>query len=195
MALPVQPVINSIFKSILEKENLFGLNFLDWYRNLRIILKAEKKLTYLEQPIPHIPTHVPLTTKNSKDFNPNYMLKELKTTFSQQSEQEVLEIMKAFHACKQEEWHFISSYVLEIKDYRDQQECLGHPISLHLGVSFILTSLSNEYEGFVQNYNMYSMGKTIVELYVMLKLHEKGIPKKSDVVAALAVLAIKGGNI
>ncbi|GKC24050.1 retrotransposon protein, putative, ty1-copia subclass [Tanacetum coccineum] len=94
--------------------------------------------------------------------------------------------MKAFHACKQEEWHFISSYVLEIKGYRDQQECLGHPISLHLGVSFILTSLSNEYEGFVQNYNMYSMGKTIVELYVMLKLHEKGIPKKSDVVDAPA---------
>ncbi|GJZ19243.1 hypothetical protein Tco_0555833 [Tanacetum coccineum] len=167
MALPVQPVNNSIFRLILEKEKLFGLNFLDWYHNLRIVLKAKKKLTYLEQPIPHIPTHVPLTTENSKDFNANDMLKELKTMFSQQFEQEVHEIVKAFHACKQEEWHFVSSYVLEIKGYMDQLECLGHPISLHLG--------------------------TIDDLHAMLKLHENRLPKKADV--AHVVLAIKGGKI
>ncbi|GKD93776.1 hypothetical protein Tco_1373613 [Tanacetum coccineum] len=38
----------------------------------------------------------------------------------------------------------------------------------------------------VQNYNMHSMGKTILALHAMLKLTEKGMPKK-----ALAVLAIR----
>ncbi|GJZ81213.1 retrotransposon protein, putative, ty1-copia subclass [Tanacetum coccineum] len=40
--------------------------------------------------------------------------------------------------------------------------------------------------GFMQNYNMHDMGNTITELRAMLKLVEKGIPKK-----ALAVLAIR----
>ncbi|GKG41386.1 zinc finger, CCHC-type containing protein, partial [Tanacetum coccineum] len=39
---------------------------------------------------------------------------------------------------------------------------------------------------------MYNMGKTIAELHSMLKIHEKGIPKKAK---TLAVLAIRGGKI
>ncbi|GJW17291.1 hypothetical protein Tco_0024727 [Tanacetum coccineum] len=50
-------------------------------------------------------------------------------------------------------------------------------------------SLSKDYEQFVQNYNMHNIGKTICELRVMLKLAEKGIPKKA---ATHAVLAIRG---
>ncbi|GJZ10366.1 zinc finger, CCHC-type containing protein [Tanacetum coccineum] len=34
------------------------------------------------------------------------------------------------------------------------------------------------YEVFIQNYNMHSMGKTIVKLHAMLKLTGKGVPKK-----------------
>jgi hypothetical protein len=49
---------NSLFslKSILEKEKLNGTNFMDWYRNLKIVLKADKKLYILEGPIPEEPT-------------------------------------------------------------------------------------------------------------------------------------------
>nr|GEU95671.1 hypothetical protein [Tanacetum cinerariifolium] len=43
---------------------------------------------------------------------------------------------------------------------------------------------------FVQNYNMHVMRKTIPELHAMLKLAEKGIPKKT-----LVVLAIRQGQI
>nr|GEX90218.1 retrovirus-related Pol polyprotein from transposon TNT 1-94 [Tanacetum cinerariifolium] len=43
-----------------------------------------------------------------------------------------------------------------------------------------------------KNYNMHNMGKTIVELQAMLKLHEKGIPKKDE---TLAVLSIREGKI
>nr|GEY31480.1 zinc finger, CCHC-type [Tanacetum cinerariifolium] len=38
----------------------------------------------------------------------------------------------------------------------------------------------SDYDQFVQNYNMHRMGKTIAELHAMLKLHEKGIPKKAE---------------
>ena len=38
--------------SVLEKEKLNGANFIDWYRNLRIVLRNEKKEYVLEQPYP-----------------------------------------------------------------------------------------------------------------------------------------------
>jgi hypothetical protein len=45
---------NSIFnlRSVLEKEKLNGTNFIDWYRNLRIVLRQEKNEYVLEQAYP-----------------------------------------------------------------------------------------------------------------------------------------------
>ena len=39
-------------RSVLEKDKLNGTNFLDWFRNLRIVLKQERKAYVLDQPIP-----------------------------------------------------------------------------------------------------------------------------------------------
>ena len=38
-------------RSILEKDKLNGTNFLHWYRNLRIVLRQERKEYILDQPI------------------------------------------------------------------------------------------------------------------------------------------------
>jgi hypothetical protein len=45
---------NSVFnlRSVLEKVKLNGTNFIDWYRNLRIVLRQEKKEYVLEQAYP-----------------------------------------------------------------------------------------------------------------------------------------------
>ena len=42
-------------RSILERERLNGANFLDWERNLRIVLKHERKEYVLDEPIPPRP--------------------------------------------------------------------------------------------------------------------------------------------
>nr|GFD29640.1 zinc finger, CCHC-type [Tanacetum cinerariifolium] len=46
---------NSVFRSFFEKQKLTGPNFIDWYRQLRIVLLIEDKLNYLKQPIPPAP--------------------------------------------------------------------------------------------------------------------------------------------
>nr|GEW96815.1 putative ribonuclease H-like domain-containing protein [Tanacetum cinerariifolium] len=42
---------NSIFKSFFEKQKLNGPNFIDWYRQLRLLLSTKDKENYLEHPI------------------------------------------------------------------------------------------------------------------------------------------------
>ncbi|GKA56960.1 zinc finger, CCHC-type containing protein [Tanacetum coccineum] len=112
--------------------------------------------------------------------------------FEVHAKQELFETVKAFHTCKQEDGQSVRSYLLKRKSYLDTLEHLGYAMPNKLGVSLILNSLNKDYDQFVQNYNMHSMGKTLAELHVMLKLHEKGIPKKAE---TPAVLAIRKGKI
>ncbi|GJW78954.1 retrotransposon protein, putative, ty1-copia subclass [Tanacetum coccineum] len=48
-------VTNSVFRGFFEKQKLTGPNFIDWYRQLRIVLSVMDKLDYQEQPIPPAP--------------------------------------------------------------------------------------------------------------------------------------------
>ncbi|GJS20385.1 hypothetical protein Tco_0449017 [Tanacetum coccineum] len=43
------------FQGFLREKNLTGPNFIDWYRQLRIVLSVKDKLDYQEQPIPPAP--------------------------------------------------------------------------------------------------------------------------------------------
>nr|GEZ37409.1 hypothetical protein [Tanacetum cinerariifolium] len=91
-----------------------------------------------------------------------------------------------------EEGQLVSSYVLKMKGYIDNLEHLGHPVTLGLGVRLILIGLRKEYDGFVQNYNMHSMGKTVNKLHAMLKLHEQTLTlPKSNAPALHAIRASK----
>ncbi|GJU81916.1 retrotransposon protein, putative, ty1-copia subclass [Tanacetum coccineum] len=130
--------------------------------------------------------------KNLEQLGAYDMLKKLKMLYVQQAEQELLQTVREFHACKQEEGQSVSSYVLKMKSYIDNLECLGHAMTQNLTVSLILVSLRNEYDSFVQNYNMHGIGKTMTELHAMLKLHEQTLPQKD---AAPALHAIRAGRI
>ncbi|GJZ67652.1 hypothetical protein Tco_0630892 [Tanacetum coccineum] len=201
-------VNNSLFMTFFEKQKLAGNNFMEWYRNLWIVLSTEDKLPFLEQPIPALlvpakgqalppdvlNTHTawvkaqkeiaglmlmttdPDIQKNLEHLGAYDMLKELKTLYVQQADQELLQTVQEFHACKQEEGQSVSSYVLKMKSYIDKLERLGHAMTQNLSVSLILVSLRKEYDGFVQNYDMHSMGKTTTELHAMLKLREQTLP-------------------
>ncbi|GJR04739.1 retrotransposon protein, putative, ty1-copia subclass [Tanacetum coccineum] len=165
-------VNNSGFKAFFEKQNLSGPNFMDWYRQLRIVLSAEDKLNYLELRIPAAP---------------------VLAVAGQQVPPETLASHSAWVKGQKEideEGQSVSSYALKMKGYIDNLERLGHLVSISLAVSLILVSLRKEYDSFVQNYNMHGMGKTVNELHAMLKLHEQTLPKR-DAPALHAIRASK----
>ncbi|GJW32113.1 hypothetical protein Tco_0052145 [Tanacetum coccineum] len=150
-------------------------------------LKAQKEIDGLM-----LMTMDPDIQKNLEHLGAYDMLKELKTLYVQQEDQELLQTVREFHTCKQEEGQSVSSYVLKMKSYIDNLERLGHAMTQNLSISLILVSLRKEYDGFVQNYNMHSMRETVTELYAMLKLHEQTLPPKE---VAPALHAIKAGRI
>ncbi|GJY50252.1 retrotransposon protein, putative, ty1-copia subclass [Tanacetum coccineum] len=163
-------------------------------RSVREVLQDtwfEDKLDYLEQPIPPAPVPAQANIqRNLENLSAYDMLQELKTLFAQQAKQELLQTVRDFHSCKQEEGQSVSSYVLKMKSYIDNLERLGHLVSLNLGVSLILISLRTEFDSFVQNYNMHSMRKTVNELHAMLKLHEQTLTKKDP-----ALHVIRAGKV
>nr|GEV34224.1 hypothetical protein [Tanacetum cinerariifolium] len=211
---------NSVFKCFFEKQKLTGSNFIDWYRQLRLVLSTEDKKNYLEHHIPAAPVALPgqqvppealaahaawvkgqkkvvvlmlLTMdleiqRNLAHLGTYDMLQELKAMYSKQAEQELLQTMREFHICKQEEGQSVSSHVLKMNGYIDNLERLSQPVGQNLALSLFLVSLNKDFYSFVQNYNMHGMGKIVNELHAMLKLHEETLPKKDPNPALHAIL-------
>ncbi|GJR12569.1 retrotransposon protein, putative, ty1-copia subclass, partial [Tanacetum coccineum] len=109
---------------------LTGSNFTNWFQNLRIFLRSERKLVHLEPlaPLPYpvlsqavcdaydalldahneveclmLDSMSPELQKALENYIAYDMIQELKTMFEEQAKHELFEIVKAFHACKQEE--------------------------------------------------------------------------------------------
>ncbi|GJW63252.1 hypothetical protein Tco_0115136 [Tanacetum coccineum] len=71
MATAAQNTNNTTIRSILLAEKLTGSNFTNWYRNLRIVLRYEKKIKFVKQPIGPTP--------DPKTANPNTIENYYKT--------------------------------------------------------------------------------------------------------------------
>nr|GEW76420.1 retrotransposon protein, putative, Ty1-copia subclass [Tanacetum cinerariifolium] len=82
--------------------------------------------------------------QNLETLYAHEMLLELKTLFSQQAEQELLQTTRDFHSYKQEEGQSVSSYVLKMKGYIDKLERLGHPVTLGVGLLQLLELLGKK---------------------------------------------------
>ena len=193
-------------RSVLEKDKLTGTNFLDWFRNLRIVLKQERKLYVLDEPLPEEPVdNAPKAENNAYEKHHNdsidvaclmlatmsselqkdlenmeayHMIFNLKEMLQQQARQERYETTKALHSCKTAEGASVSAHVLKMKGYIEHLDRLGFPLSQKLATDLILNSLPDSYGQFVMNYNMNEMDESISELHTMLKIVEQNIKSK-----------------
>ena len=191
-------VNNMSLRSLLEKEKLNGSSFLDWFRNLRIILKQEKKLHVLDTPLPDQPPEnvtaavrnawirkndeqtevtclmlasmIPDLQKDMEERDAFTMLSELKNMFQQQAKHELFETVKSLHACKMEEGQSVGSHVLKLKSYIDQLQRLGSPMGTDLAVMLILNSLPKSYDQFIMKFNMQGWKKSISGCTICLKM-------------------------
>ena len=195
--------------SILEKDKLSasGANFSDWYRNLRIVLRKEKKEYVLENPLGTLPDDAPeaeqaayqirsddaitiaclmlaaMDPELQKQFEhvgAYDMIVTLKEMFQIQARTERYEISKALFACKMAEGSSVSQHMIKMVGYAQRLEKLGFPISKELGTDMVLASLPPSFGPFIMNYNMNGMDKTMTELHGMLKSAEEGLKKDAN---------------
>ncbi|GKE30510.1 hypothetical protein Tco_1445894 [Tanacetum coccineum] len=106
-----------------KREKLSGTNFNDWFRSIKVVLRVEKKLFVIEQPISLAPP-VDSTTKVLAQWNAVY-----------DAPNEI--------ACRMlgKEGKSVSSYILKMKGYVEQLERLGYVIPQDLSVVLIMASL------------------------------------------------------
>ncbi|OMO97034.1 hypothetical protein CCACVL1_04694 [Corchorus capsularis] len=156
-------------RSVLEKDKLDGLNFLDWYRNLRIVLKQERKLYVLEEPLSEEPlasapraerdaykkhqddaldvaclmlaTMTPDLQKHHEEMDAFDMIKHLKQLYQGQARQERIDVSKP---CLDAKW---------------------------------LRGILWERIQFIMNYNMNEIDKPLPKLLSMLRTAEANMKK------------------
>ena len=192
-------------RSVLEKDKLSGTNFLDWYRNLRIVLKHEKKLYVLEQPIPDQPaanapradkdafkkhqddaldvgclmlaTMISELQKQHENMDAYDMIVHLKKLYQEQARQERYDVSKSLFGCKMAEGSPVGTHVLKMIGYIENLDRLGFPLGQELATDLILQSLPDCYSQFIMNFNMNEIDKPLPELLSMLRTAEKSVNK------------------
>ncbi|KAK2414511.1 hypothetical protein P8452_13305 [Trifolium repens] len=209
---------NNILRSILDKEKLNGSNFLDWHRNLRIVLKHDNKLYALEEPVPEnepannapraekdaYKKHVDdanevaclmLATMNSElqkqheNMNAVEMIEHLKTLYAEQARHERFEVSKSLFQCKLSEGSPVGPHVLKMIGYVGNLERLGFPLEKELATDLILQSLPDSFNQFILNFNMNNLDKTLPELLSMLRTAEQNLKSKGK-----SILMVSNGN-
>ncbi|GJU76010.1 retrotransposon protein, putative, ty1-copia subclass [Tanacetum coccineum] len=125
-------------------------------------------------------------------YYPYDMIQELRSMFEKQAGVEKFDLIQSFHACKQEEGKPVADYVLKMKGYVEKLERPGYVLPQDITVGLILNGLTKDFAGFVSNYKMHNMGKTIGEIHAMLMEYEKSLPKKAE---TPQVMMIKKGKI
>ena len=122
----------------------------------------------------------PELQKRFENWGPFETINELKGMFQQQARAERYEISQALLDCKMAEGSSVSAHVIKLHGYVQRLEALGVPIPVELGTDLVLKSLPPSFAGFVMNYNMHGMNKTLAELFAMLKVAEKDIQKDAN---------------
>ncbi|KAL4284571.1 hypothetical protein GQ457_16G021700 [Hibiscus cannabinus] len=199
---------NLSLRSLLEKEKLNGINFLDWFQNLRIVLKEERKEYVIEEPVPdepaanapradkekfkkHMddildvgclmpPTMVPELQKQHDDMVVYEMIQNLKEIYEGKERQERYETSKALFQCKMNEGSPVGAHVIKMMGYIQTLEKLGFPLKNELATDVILQSLPDRFKPFFLNFNMNEINKTLPQLLGMSLTAEGNVKMNSS---------------
>ncbi|VFQ80902.1 unnamed protein product [Cuscuta campestris] len=209
---------NLALRSILDKDKLNGTNFVDWQRNLSIVLCMDEKEYVLEKPIPPAPpANAPKAVKDAyekhvkddnqvscvmlatmitelqkphEDMKAHEMIVALRQLYQGQSRHERFLVSKALFSCKLSSGNPVGPQVLKMIGYITNLEKLGFSLQKELATDLILQSLPELYKGFVMNYMMHDLDKPLPELLKILQTAEENLTKGKGA----SVLMVQGGK-
>ena len=133
----------------------------------------------------------PRLQRRFERHGPYEMFQELKLIFQANARIKKYEISNKFYSCKMEENSSISEHLLRMSGYYNHMTQLGCKVDEDSVIDRVLQSLPPSYKGFVMNYNMQGMQKTIPELFAMLKSAKVEIMKKHQVLMVDKTTSLK----
>ena len=179
---------------LIEKEKLKadGSNYADWVRSLRIVLRSAKKDYVLTTPLPEAPGPDATVAEQNvhqtklddstavqclmtacmeselqgrfENTVPHLIIQELDALYAKHARTERYEVTHALWNCKKKEGSPVSENMIKIMGFGQRLTQLGFLIPESLGTDIVLMSLPPSFKGFVQNYRMNGMDKSVNEL-------------------------------
>ena len=204
---------NFNLRSLLDQK-LIGNNFLEWERNLRIVLRSERIGFTVDEPPPEQPDDdasraVRTAYEKQKDayeqayclmigsmnselqkqcdkMNSCEIMAHLKTLFEGQARNERFNISKELFSCRMSERDTITAHGVKVIGLLKRLEDLGVNVAQELAVDLILSSLPESYSNFVMNYNLNEIQTDAAGLINKLKTAEKEIKKDKNSVLVVS---------
>jgi hypothetical protein len=122
------------------------------------------------------------------------MFQELKLVFQAHARVERYDVSDKFFSCKMEENSSVSEHILKMSGLHNRLTQLGVNLPEDSVIDRILQSPPPSYKGFVMNYNMQGMEKSISELFAMLKATEVEVKKENQVLMVKKSTSFKKGK-
>lgn len=193
-------------RSILDANKLTGPNYADWLRNLRIVLRAEKKDYVLDSPLPVPPSDdalfherevyndwldaanvaqcvmlasmTPELQKQHEKMDAPTILIHLQELYDVQGRTARYDISKELFQCRMAEGSSVNDHVLKMINLIEHLGQLGFVMDGELSQDLVLQSLPNSFSQFVMNFHMNKLDVSLAELHNMLKIAEANFPSK-----------------
>ena len=184
-------------RSILDANRLIGANFMDWVRNLRIVLKGKRIAYVLNGPLPkslvvdasnedqnayqkHLYDNVittcimlasmsPKLQKQHEAMIAHAIVVHLKELFHEQVRSERFKVSKLLSRSEMQDGASLVQYALKINGYIVRMDQLGFGMDNELSIDLILVGLPDSFVQFVLNYRMNNKEASIHELIYLPK--------------------------
>ena len=190
---------------------------MDWLRNLRIVLRAEKIAYFLDAPLlvsPSVDASVGDQIAYQKHLDDSIMLASmspglqkqhgamiaydivahLKELFHEQARSERFEVSKMLFCSRMQEGTSPIQYALKMHGYIVRLDQLGFGMDNELSIDLILVGLPDIFAQFVLNYRMNDKETTIPELINLLKTVEPTLVKEGKTVMLVKSSSSKKGS-
>ncbi|KAF5176134.1 hypothetical protein FRX31_034279 [Thalictrum thalictroides] len=196
--------------SILKDNKLSGPNYVDWKRNLNIVLTADNYKYVLTTPCPAVPpananarqreeyekwqkanemskcyilasmSNV-LQHRHQNFATATEIMENLQEMFGEQNRAKRQIAMKNLMSTKMAEGTPVREHILKMIDYINELEILGAVIDANSQVDAVLQSLPESFNQFKLNYNMNNMQLSLSELMNSLQQAEDLVKKQPSV--------------
>ena len=197
--------MNVNLQSIMDANILTGPNFLDWLKNLRIILKRERLAYVIVQPLPQSPvadalesvqrtyqkhlvdsvrTGLIIHTSMSPEFQKQYktvgaysIVRHLREHYNEQTSTERFKVFELIFGSKMEVGTSLVQHELKMYKHIERLDQLGYWMDFELSVDF-LAKLPDSFAQFVLDYGIDHIISTITKLIDELKIVEGKMAEK-----------------